>query len=120
MNEIKRCNDLSGKEWLQNSFSIWRNISKTKEEKELKHPASYPVSLCEKLIKTFARNNCNVVDPFNGIGSTTVAAMNLGCNATGIDLSEEFCDIARKRIENSNGIHIISGDNGIRRGMWWR
>ena len=111
MNEIKRCNDLSGKEWLQNSFSIWRNISKTKEEKELKHPASYPVSLCEKLIKTFARNNCNVVDPFNGIGSTTVAAMNLGCNATGIDLSEEFCDIARKRIENSNGIHIISGDS---------
>ena len=29
MNEAKRCNDLSGKEWLQNSFSIWRNLSKT-------------------------------------------------------------------------------------------
>lgn len=111
MNEVKRCNDLSGKEWLQNSFSIWRNLSKTKEEKELKHPASYPVSLCEKLIKTFARSNCTVLDPFNGIGSTTVAAMNLGCNATGIDLSNEFCEIARRRTENSKAIQIINGDS---------
>lgn len=111
MNEAKRCNDLSGKEWLQNSFSIWRNLSKTKDEKDLKHPASYPVSLCEKLIKTFARNNCNVLDPFNGVGSTTVAAMNLDCTATGIDLSETFCNLARKRTENSNGINIINGDS---------
>lgn len=111
MNEAKRCNDLSGKEWLQNSFSIWRNLSKTKEEKELKHPASYPVCLCEKIIKTFARNNCNVLDPFNGIGSTTVAAMNLECKATGIDLSEEFCKIARRRTEGANGIRIINGDS---------
>ena len=50
INDSKRCNNLTGKEWLQNSFSIWRNLTKTKEEKELKHPASYPVSLCEKLI----------------------------------------------------------------------
>lgn len=70
MNEEKRCNDLTGKEWLQNSFSIWRDLSKTKAEKDLKHPASYPVCLCEKLIKTFARKKCKVLDPFNGIGST--------------------------------------------------
>ena len=41
INKDKRCNDLTGKEWLQNSFSIWRNFNKTPEEKELKHPASY-------------------------------------------------------------------------------
>lgn len=62
MNEEKRCNDLTGKEWLQNSFSIWRDLSKTKAEKDLKHPASYPVCLCEKLIKTLAcslpKENC--------------------------------------------------------------
>lgn len=58
-NEDKKCNDLTGKEWLQNSFSIWRDLTKTKEEKELKHPASYPVALCEKLIKTFSKNGAN-------------------------------------------------------------
>ncbi len=111
MDNSKRCNDLTGKEWLQNSFSIWRDLSKTKEEKLLKHPASYPIALCEKLIKTFSRKNSKVIDPFNGIGSTTVAAQNLGCEAVGIDLSEEFCNIAKKRIGDDNRIQIINGDS---------
>lgn len=118
MNEEKRCNDLTGKEWLQNSFSIWRDLSKTKAEKDLQHPASYPVCLCEKLIKTFARNNCKVLDPFNGIGSTTAAANNLGCDAVGIDLSQEFCAIAEQRIaqqslntKSGSNIEIINGDS---------
>lgn len=118
MNEEKRCNDLTGKEWLQNSFSIWRDLSKTKAEKDLKHPASYPVCLCEKLIKTFARKKCKVLDPFNGIGSTIVAANNLGCEAVGIDLSSEFCSIAEHRIaqqklnsSSDSDIKIINGDS---------
>ncbi len=54
--EDRKMNDLSGKEWLQNSFSIWRGgISKTKEEKDFNHPASYPVELCEKLLRTFSK-----------------------------------------------------------------
>ncbi len=111
MDESKKCNDLTGKEWLQNSFSIWRDLSKTKSEREFKHPASYPVSLCEKLIKTFARSNCNVLDPFNGIGSTTTAAHNLNCAATGIDLSPDFCKIAHNRVNNDGNINIIAGDS---------
>ena len=105
-----RANDLTGKEWLQNSFSIWRDLKKTQEEKSLGHPASYPVSLCEKLIKTFARSNCNVIDPFNGTGSTMVAAEKLNCRGTGIDLSEDFCNIAKKRIK-SDKIKILQGDS---------
>lgn len=111
MDESKKCNDLTGKEWLQNSFSIWRGLSKTQEEKTLKHPASYPVSLCEKLIRTFAKKNAKVLDPFNGIGSTTVAANNLHCEALGIDLSDEFCKIAQNRIGESQKIKIINGDS---------
>lgn len=107
----KRGNDLLGKEWLQNSFSIWRDLTKTKEEKAFKHPASYPISLCEKLIKSFSRANSSVLDPFNGIGSTTTACHNLQCSATGIDLSEEFCGIARGRVENSENITIVNGDS---------
>ena len=111
INEEKRCNNLTGKEWLKNSFSIWRDLSKTKEEKELKHPASYPVSLCEKLIQTFSRDGASVIDPFNGIGSSMVAAQNLNRSATGIELSEEFCKIARERIGEDGNIKIINGDS---------
>lgn len=111
INNSKRCNNLTGKEWLQNSFSIWRNLAKTKEEKDLKHPASYPVSLCEKLIKTFSKDNSIIIDPFNGIGSSLVAAHNLGYKAVGIDLSEEFCEIAKQRIKNDENIKVINGDS---------
>jgi DNA modification methylase len=110
MNLDKRRNDLTGKEWLQNSFSIWRNIQKTKEEKQYNHPASYPVSMCEKLIKTFSRKGSYVLDPFNGIGSTMKACINVESTGTGIDLSEEFSGIARERCSSGN-IQIISEDS---------
>ena len=111
MDSSKKCNNLSGKEWLQNSFSIWRDISKTKEERALNHPASYPVALCEKLIRTFSRSDGRIIDPFNGIGSTTTAAWNLNREAVGIDLSEDFCQKASSRISGANNINIIQGDS---------
>lgn len=111
MGSSKRCNDLTGKEWLQHSFSIWRDLSKTKEEKNLRHPASYPISLCEKIIRTFARSHCKILDPFSGTGTTLAAANNLDCEAVGIDLSEDFCQIARERIPVNNKIEIINGDS---------
>ncbi len=107
----KNCNQLTGKEWLQNSFSIWRDLVKTKEEKELKHPASFPVALCEKLIKTFSKANSKVLDPFNGVGSTTLACKNMSSSALGIDLSDEFCKIASARLGSCENIHIINGDS---------
>lgn len=107
----RKCNDLTGKEWLFNSFSIWRNLSKTKEERELEHPAYYPVALCEKIIRTFSRRGSNILDPFDGIGSTMVAAHNLNCSGTGIDLSYEFTEIARERINYDSNIRIIHGDS---------
>jgi len=39
-----------------------------------------------------------VLDPFNGVGTTTVVAHSLGRRYIGIDISEKYCDIARKRI----------------------
>ena len=107
----KQCNELTGKEWLQNSFSIWRNLSKSKEEKDFMHPASFPVTLCEKIIKSFSKPNSNILDPFNGIGSTMVAAKNLNRFGTGIDLSKKFCNIAKKRVANYEKISIINGDS---------
>ncbi len=109
----KKCNDLSGREWLQNSFSIWRGLSKTPEEKKLNHPASYPVSLCEKTIQTFSKKNSKILDPFNGIGSTMVAAQNTGRKGIGIDLSKEYCNTARDRLKKNKKIEIINGSSEI-------
>ena len=110
MNNDKRRNDLNGKEWLQSSFSIWRDIRKTAEEKKYGHPASYPSELVEKLIRAFSRTGSIVLDPFNGVGSTMEGCMKASSKGVGIDLSNEFCDIAKERCKSSD-IIIINGDS---------
>ena len=66
-----RMNNLTGKEWLQQSFSIWRDIGKTKDERKLKHPAMFPTQLTSRLIEIFTKDKGEVIlDPFLGSGST--------------------------------------------------
>jgi len=47
------------------------------------------------------------------VGSSLVAAHNLNRPATGIDLSEEFCEIAKNRVGNDDKINVINGDSFI-------
>lgn len=92
-------NNLSGKEWLQTSFTIWRNIRKTKEEIKLKHPAIFPSELAEKLIKIYTKDEGELIlDPFLGVGSTLLASQRQNRRGIGIELSKEFSDIAKKRL----------------------
>jgi len=98
----ERMNNLTGKEWLQYSFSIWRDIKKNAEEIKLKHPAMFPIQLCEKLIKIYTKDDGEVIlDPFMGVGSTIIAAKNLNKKGIGIELNEEFFNIAKKRLNET-------------------
>lgn len=100
----ERMNNLTGKEWLQNSFTIWRDVVKTSEERATKHPALFPQELVEKLIRLYLRDPGSVVlDPFMGIGSTMLASMNQGMQGVGFDLSSDFCKIAKDRIGKFQG-----------------
>ena len=96
----RRANELDGKTWLQFSISVWNDIRKTKEELELRHPAMFPKQLPNRLIQIFTtREQTKVLDPFLGIGSTLVAAKELGKQGIGLDISKEYVDIARKRLD---------------------
>lgn len=94
-----KLNDLSGKEWLRHSFSIWRDVRKNPEEKKMGHPAMFPVELASRLIDVFTRENDVVLDPFLGSGSTAVASMQKNRNFIGIELSKKYVDLASSRIE---------------------
>ena len=95
----ERMNNLTGKEWLQFSFTIWRDIFKTSEERATKHPALFPQEMAERLIRLYLKDKGSVIlDPFVGIGSTLLAAMNQGMHGIGVDLNKDFLKITKSRI----------------------
>ena len=92
-------NELTGKEWLQLSFSIWRDLVKNSEEKALKHPAAFPRTLVDRLLKMYLKGSNKVVlDPFLGIGTTLLAAKAAGHDGIGFDLNKEYLGIAEDRL----------------------
>lgn len=62
------------------------------------HPFEKPSELIETLLKAFKPGR--ILDPFMGTGSTLVAAKNLGWDAVGVEMSEEFCETARERLKS--------------------
>jgi len=69
------------------------------------HPTVKPCELMQYLIRLVTPNGGTILDPFNGSGSTGKAAMyenlenNKGYKYIGIDLSNEYLEISRARIE---------------------
>ena len=72
-------------------------IIKFKQERGA-HPTQKPVALFEYLIKTYTNEGDLVLDNCIGSGTTAVAAKRTGRHFIGIELSEEYCEIARKRV----------------------
>ena len=63
------------------------------------HPTEKPVNLIKQILK--AKPSNVVFDPFLGSGTTAVACKELERNFIGIELSSKYCEIARKRIDNT-------------------
>ena len=62
------------------------------------HPAPFPVELAKRLIDFYAYPGAHVLDPFAGAGSTAIAAKAARCDATLVELSAEYCQLAKERI----------------------
>lgn len=65
------------------------------------HPTQKPVELLEYLIKTYTNEGETVLDNCMGSGSTGVACINTNRNFIGIELDENYFNIAKERIENA-------------------
>lgn len=74
------------------------NIFKFNRTRNELHPTQKPVDLMEYLIEKFTDENEIVFDPFMGSGSTGVACVNTNRNFIGIELDENYFEIADKRI----------------------
>lgn len=64
------------------------------------HSAVFPKELPKWFIKLFTKEGDVVLDPFLGSGTTLIACKELNRNGIGIEISEEYCDIAKERLSN--------------------
>lgn len=82
-------------------FEIVRNIWRIQPEsaKRVNHPAPFPLEIPKRFIEIMTTKSSIVLDPFMGSGTTAIAAKILGRNYIGFDYTQEYIDIAMKRLE---------------------
>jgi len=83
--------------------NIWEYVvGKNAEDQEAKgHPAPFPCQLARDHILSWTNEGDIVLDPMCGSGTTCKVARQLGRRFIGIDVSKEYCDLARARLELS-------------------
>jgi site-specific DNA-methyltransferase (adenine-specific) len=89
--------DISGEEFKKWVYAKW-DIAPERAMKAYNHPAMFPEEMAARLVKMFSYPGDIVVDPFNGAGTTCVVARRLGRQYIGIDIAEEYCRTARRRL----------------------
>ena len=97
-----RCSENYGRRrecpYVQEFTNYPRDILRVSSEGKTLHPTQKPVALMEYLIKTYTNIGDTVLDFTIGSGTTAVAAINTGRKFIGIEMNEEYCEIAKQRI----------------------
>jgi site-specific DNA-methyltransferase (adenine-specific) len=73
----------------------------------IEHPCPFPEEIPYRLMKLYSYNGDIVLDPFNGSGQTTKVAYKLDRHFLGIDIKQEYVDLAQNRLSNEP-LHIRS------------
>lgn len=77
---------------------VWQfSLTPPREKKEGKHPTQKPLALLERIILSATKEGDLILDPFNGSGTTGIAASKLKRNYIGIDFEEEYLQLTKRR-----------------------
>lgn len=111
-NPVPTCNNkyLPDVEYVVHGFSKGRLFGKYNNKssfaiipcgnKKTKHPNEKPVILLLKLLVSGSEERNLILDPFIGSGTTAIACEKLNRRWIGIEISKEYCEIAKQRIIN--------------------
>jgi DNA modification methylase len=98
-------NCMTPKDWLKSQLGVWQFAYESRDMRDKKvHPATFPISLCNKVIELFTHQGELVLDPFVGSGSTLIAASDLNRNAVGFDLQPHYIDLCEKRLRSQTNL----------------
>lgn len=84
-------------EWTK---SIW--IMNAESARRVGHPAPFPEELPNRLIQLYSFTDDIVLDPYMGSGTTAIAALKSDRKYVGYDISQEYIDLAKRRIAESS------------------
>ncbi len=90
--------DISKEEFIEWTNGVWTFNGESK--KRVGHPAPFPVELPYRCIKLFSFIDDTILDPFVGSGSTLIASYLTKRRGIGIDIDDDYCKIAKKRLLN--------------------
>lgn len=107
--EQKALSRLTKEEWREYTKTVWHIANTT----DPLHPAVFPIEIPRRLIKLFSFHGERVLDPFSGVGTTALAAVEQGRHAVCIDQNETYVQriLAEKAKLNGDG-HLLD----VRRG----
>ena len=107
-----------GKYRLTHPSNLWTDITipfwSMRENTD--HPTQKPEKMLAKIILASSNPGDVVLDPFLGSGTTSVTAKKLGRHYVGIEIDEEFCCLAEKRLQTAGHNKTIQGYES---GVFW-
>lgn len=90
-------NTITKEQFMEWTKSIW--TINAESAKRIGHPAPFPEELPYRLIQLYSFKGDIVLDPFIGSGTTAVAAIKSDRKFVGYDISQEYIDLAQKRLK---------------------
>ena len=104
------CKDFSGKlkrpvPDFSPRTNIWKYVTSFNDKTE--HPAPMPEQLALDHIKSWSNEGDTVLDPFMGSGTTGKMATLANRKFIGIEISADYCEMAKKRIEKYNEARLF-------------
>jgi len=90
--------------FIESDIGVWKirpvkKIFGKKKVNKMDHPCPFPEELAYRVIKLYSYPEDYVLDPFGGIGTTSLAAADSGRNSISVDLSSNYCDICKKEFD---------------------
>ena len=96
----KTCKEINGGKQMKD---VWEfPLTKPSEKKHGKHPTQKPLDLLKRIIIASTNEGDLILDPFNGSGTTGIAATELKRKYIGIDFTKEYLEITKKRYNSIN------------------
>ena len=81
--------------------SVWSIFTPPQNEKLFgRHPTQKPLALLERIITASTHEGDLILDPFMGSGTTGVAALRNGRQFVGVDINQQYLDLAKQRLDD--------------------